>query len=74
MGRAGFAYRWHHDIGCSHYHPRYYPYTEQEKHQKAAGSSNSYDKVCGTTGEPVLDCAHCWAAADYDGGEDYVAF
>jgi hypothetical protein len=69
MGRAGYAYRWHHDIGCSHYHPRYYPEVEQDKHQTAAGSKNSYDSLCGTTGVPVLECQHCWEAADHDYGD-----
>lgn len=69
MGRAGWAYRWFHDVGCSHYHARYIPQAEQDKDQDAAGSKNSYDTVCGTTGEFALECPHCWAAADYDYGD-----
>jgi predicted ATP-dependent serine protease len=67
--RKNWRYHWIHDPTCSRYQPRYYSEAEQERHQKAAGSKNSYDTVCGTTGEFALECAHCWAAADYDHGE-----
>lgn len=70
MGRAGFAYRWHHDVGCSHYHPRHYSVAEQEQHREAFGGKPTSDGYCGTTGELALECAHCWAAADYDAGDD----
>lgn len=72
MGRAGFAYRWHHDVGCSHYHPRYYPDAEQEHHREAFGGNPYTPGICPTTELPALECDHCWAAADRDNGEEYV--
>ena len=66
MGRAGYAYRWNHNPGCSRYQARHYPVAEQDKHRESFDGNAYSDSYCPITGVLALECGHCFEAADRD--------